>query len=245
MRTFPPHPDWSRVLVSVLETAQALGATAVLAFDLDSTLFDNRPRQARILREFGQEKGISPLTRCTPEDFVSGWDMRGPMRRLGMAEADVELVYPELKAFWQARFFTSEYCEDDVAIPGAAGFCLAVTRTSAQLCYVTGRHEGMRPGTEAALRKGGLPLPGGNVSLLMKPTLSDDDDAFKRVAHAALEQKGTLVAAFDNEPTHANDYRRRFPGATVIHLGTDHSGRPVELLPGIVTVPHFDHAQGA
>jgi hypothetical protein len=25
----------------------------------------------------------------------------------------------------------------------------------------------------------------------------------------------------------------------VIHLATDHSGRPVELLEGIISVPHF------
>ena len=44
-----------------------------------------------------------------------------------------------------------------------------------------------------------------------------------------------MIAAFDNEPTHANDYRRKFPEAIVIHLATDHSGRPVELLDGIVS----------
>jgi hypothetical protein len=50
---------------------------------------------------------------------------------------------------------------------------------------------------------------------------------------------GQVIAAFDNEPMHANDYRRNFPEAKVIHLATDHSGRPVELLEGIVSVPNF------
>jgi len=48
-----------------------------------------------------------------------------------------------------------------------------------------------------------------------------------------------VVAVFDNEPTHVNDYRRRFPEATVVHLATDHSGRPVALLEGILSVPDF------
>ena len=77
------------------------------------------------------------------------------------------------------------------------------------------------------------------MHLLMKPTEREDDDAFKRTAHARLGELGQLIAAFDNEPTHANDYLRRFPEAKVVHLATDHSGRPVTLLDEIVSVPHF------
>src|SRR5262249_11844593 len=38
--------DWKDILQAILAKAKALGPRAVLAFDLDSTLFDNRPRQA-------------------------------------------------------------------------------------------------------------------------------------------------------------------------------------------------------
>lgn len=232
-------PNWSQSLQDVLAQARALGGKALLAFDLDSTLFDNRPRQARIVREFGQAKGIPELTACTPEHFSSGWDLRGPMKELGLSDERVEALYPELKAFWAERFFTSPYCLDDVAIEGAAEFVQAVVRTGALVCYVTGRHEGMREGTEGALKKDGFPLPGGQVHLIMKPTLQVSDDDFKREAHARLHRMGQVIAAFDNEPMHANDYRRNFPEAKVIHLATDHSGRPVELLEGIVSVPNF------
>ena len=54
------QPD---VLERVVERARAEGARGVVVFDLDSTLLDNRPRQARILREFGAQNGIAP--RCT------------------------------------------------------------------------------------------------------------------------------------------------------------------------------------
>jgi hypothetical protein len=236
------RPDWSQCLALVLARAKELGPKAVLAFDLDSTLFDNRPRQARIVREFGVAKGLPELAKCDAGSFTSGWDLRGALISCGIPEAKVEALYPELKVFWQERFFTSPYCTDDVAIDGAAEFVQAVARTGAQLCYVTGRHEGMREGTEAAMRQSGMPLPGGNVQLLMKPTLKEDDDAFKRQVHQTLPTLGTVIAAFDNEPMHANDYRRFFPEATVIHLATDHSGRPVELLEGIISVPHFELA---
>jgi hypothetical protein len=236
------RPDWAQCLSRVLARAKELGPRAVLAFDLDSTLFDNRPRQARIVREFGVAKGLGELAKCTSESFSSGWDLRSALVACGIADARVEALYPELKAFWQERFFTSPYCTDDVAIDGAAEFVQAVAKTGAQVCYVTGRHEGMREGTEAAMRNSGMPLPGGNVQLLMKPTLKESDDEFKRQVHAKLPTLGVVIAAFDNEPTHANDYRKFFPEATVIHLATDHSGRPVELLEGIISVPHFKHA---
>jgi hypothetical protein len=233
---------WQQSLRDILERARAMGPQAVLAFDLDSTLFDNKPRQARILREYGLAKSHEKLSQCEPLHWDSGFDMRGAMRNCGLSDQEVEEHYPQVRAFWLERFFTSDYCVDDEAIQGAAAFTHAVAGTGAHLVYVTGRHEAMRPGTEACMRQRGLPVPGEvRVHLLMKPNASDNDDAFKREAHARLGQWGTLIAAFDNEPTHANDYLRRFPQAQVIHLATDHSGRPVTLLEEIVSVPHFSH----
>ncbi|MBE4752589.1 hypothetical protein G4177_30945 [Corallococcus sp. ZKHCc1 1396] len=236
------RPDWRDTLKGILERARSLGPQAVLAFDLDSTLFDNRPRQARILREYGDARALGLLSACEPHHWETGWDMRAAMRACGLEDADVEQRFADARAFWQERFFTSAYCVSDEAIEGAGAFMQAVAATGAQVVYLTGRHEAMREGTVACLARCGMVTPpgeGGRVHLVMKPTLKEDDDAFKREAHARLGRMGTVVAAFDNEPTHANDYRQRFPEATVIHLATDHSGRAVELLDGIVSVPHF------
>lgn len=231
---------WQDTLRGILERARSLAPESVLAFDLDSTLFDNRPRQARILREFGEVRGLSPLGVCVAAHWTSGWDMKAAMRNCGLSSEQVESVYDEARAFWLERFFTSEYCVDDVAIEGAAAFTHAVARTGAQLVYVTGRHEGMRAGTVEAMRRCSLALPGeGSTQLLMKPTLRESDDAFKREAHARLGKLGRVIAAFDNEPTHVNDYQHKFPEATVVHLATDHSGRPVQLLEAIISIPHF------
>jgi hypothetical protein len=234
------RPDWREALKSILDEARSLGSQAVLAFDLDSTLFDNRPRQARILREFGRERSVEALLACEPHHWDTGWDMRAAMRNCGVPPPQVEGLFEDARRFWGERFFTSDYCVDDITIQGAAAFTLAVVGTGAQLAYVTGRHEGMRAGTVECMRRHGLALPdGGRVHLLMKPAAFDNDDAFKREAHARLGTLGRVVAAFDNEPTHVNDYRRKFPQATVVHLATDHSGRPVALLEGIISVPHF------
>ena len=230
---------WKEALQAVLDDARAHGPQSVLAFDLDSTLFDNLPRQSLIVREYGEARDLPSLKTCAPAHWTSGWDLRAAMLNCGLSAAEVEARYDDAKRFWQERFFTSEYAVHDEAIEGAAAFTRAVVSTGAQLAYLTGRHEAMREGTVEAMRRTGMVLPGPGVHLLMKPTLAENDDAFKREAHAQLATLGRLIAAFDNEPTHVNDYRRMFPEAAVIHLATDHSGRPVTLLEGVVSVPHF------
>lgn len=233
--------DWHKTLEQILTLAQRSGPQGLLVFDLDSTVFDNRPRQARIVREFGRHKGLKPLTHCQPWHFTSGWDLRGAALSCGLAKPEADALYPELKAFWQERFFTSEYAQDDIEIVGAPRFLHALDSVRARVIYVTGRHEGMRAGTEACIERTRMPMPSsnGHVRLLMKPRLPDDDDAFKREAHAQLKSMGTVLAAFDNEPIHINDYAKVFPEAIPVHLATDHSGRDVELDPRCISIPHF------
>jgi len=233
------HPDWQATLERVLVLARLAKDQAVLVFDLDSTVFDNRPRQARIVREYGQKAGHPALLRCQAHHFESGWDLTGGVVKLGVSQAEAQAMEKELRRFWGARFFTSDYCRDDIEVVGAPRFLAACVATGAQVAYVTGRYEKMREGTLEALSRCGLPLPGGRVSLLMKPALRDSDDDYKRTAHGTLETMGRVVAAFDNEPIHANDYARRFPEALVVHLATDDSGREKTLVDRIVSIPHF------
>jgi hypothetical protein len=235
------HDDPQGLLAGLLARSRAHGKLGVFAFDLDSTLFDNRPRQQVILREFGASKADPRLATHALSCWTSGWDMRSAMVAAGLSGAEADALQAEGRAFWGERFFTSEYAPHDVEIPGAVAFVQALAATGATIVYVTGRYEPMRPGTLVALAQCRFPVPtaDGRVTLLMKPDAVENDDAFKERMHAEVRARGELVAAFDNEPSHANGYRRSFPGATVVHLATDHSGRPVTLLPGIVSIPNF------
>ncbi|MFT3835782.1 MAG: hypothetical protein QM723_02150 [Myxococcaceae bacterium] len=236
------RPDWKQSLLAVLELARAAGKNGMLVFDLDSTVFDNRPRQARIVREFGAERGIKELMACKESNFDSGWDLRGAMVNCGLSAETAEGLHKDIKKFWGSRFFTSKYCVDDVQVTGAAKYLDQSVATGARVLYITGRHEAMRAGTEECMKKCAMPMPapGTMVELLMKPQLFESDDTYKKDTHQKLHKMGKVVAAFDNEPTHANDYANGFPEATVIHLATDHSGRPVQLVERIISVPNFD-----
>jgi hypothetical protein len=108
------------------------------------------------------------------------------------------------------------------------------------VAYVTGRPERMREGTLEAFARHGFPQPGGpRVHLVMNDDPGLGDDAWKETARARVEALGEVVAAFDNEPTHVNLYARAWPRALCIHLDTDHSGRPVEVLERVPSVRDF------
>ena len=206
---------WQQALRGVLQRARALGPQAALAFDLDSTVLDNRARNARIFREFGQARAQAQLSACEARHWESGFDMRGAMRNCGLSDADVEGLYPEVRAFWFERFFTSEYCVDDVAIEGAAAFTQAVVATGAHLVYVTGRHEGDARGHRAvpcAATAWRCPARGGCNSWMKPHARATTTTPSSATAHARLGALGTVIAAFDNEPTHANDYLQPLPG---------------------------------
>lgn len=226
------------VLVRVVDASSKLGPAGVVVFDLDSTLLDNRPRQARILREFGVAAKIAALASVQPHHWTS-WEIKDAMRAAGMSIDEVEKHGEAAKAFWRDRFFTSEYAAIDEAVHGAQAYVEKLIETGVVLAYCTGRHEQMREGTVASFRRLGLPVPGPNVHLLMKPTFEQSDDAWKEQAYSRLRDLGTVVACFDNEPTHINGYDDAFPDAICVHLATDHSGRAVLLSNRVVSVKSF------
>ena len=209
------------------------------AFDLDSTLLMNRVRQARIVREYGQQHGDERLAACPPEAIVS-WDLRDSAKLCGLSAAEAEAAYAAMKEFWRERFFTSEYCADDTPVAGARDFLHEVLRAGGEILYITGRHQQMGEGTIESFRRAGFPLPSGEqVQLWLKPKLEDDDDRWKEVCHQRLLDLREIGSAFDNEPTHVNAYKRSFPEAVVVHLDTDHSRRPVDVLPDIPSIHDF------
>src|SRR6516162_1106128 len=81
---FPSHPEWPSVLTGILEAAQQAGPAGVIAFDLDSTLLDNRPRQAAIIRDFAARQGLESLAGFHARHLVTGFDLREALVRAGL-----------------------------------------------------------------------------------------------------------------------------------------------------------------
>ena len=212
-----------------------------MAFDLDSTLLDNRPRQAALVQRFVRQQGApAALAHFEARHLHTGFDMRTALERQGLTPEAAAHFLLGFRPFWRAHFFTSEACLADVPVRGAPAYVRAISATGAKVAYVTARPEAMRPGTLDVLQRHGFPTTGPTVELLMKVDAEATDEDFKRGTHRRLAEWGRVVAAFENEPGHANDYRAAFPEATVVLLTTGHSGRIAVLSEGIIPVPHFE-----
>lgn len=229
----------SSILEAVLARVRAEAPRGVAVFDLDSTLLDNRPRQARILREYGARAGLAALAAARADHWRS-WDLAEAMRAAGLAPLEVARHLLPARRFWSERFFTSEYCREDAPLPGAPAFVRELAAAGAVVAYVTGRPGRMEAGTLHTFRASALPVPdGARVHLLMKPDAPLDDDEWKSLAAARVARLGPVVAAFDNEPAHVNGYAMAWPGALCVHLDTDHSPRPIAVLPQVPSIADF------
>jgi hypothetical protein len=231
--------DQDLILLEALARARAAGPRGVALFDLDSTLLDNRPRQARIVQDYGRATGLAELLGARPEHW-KGWDLEAALVAAGLSPAAARRHRAAFRRFWAERFFTSTYCRLDVPVPGAPEFVRDVAGTGARIAYVTGRPVRMEDGTLDAFRRHGFVLPDGlRARLLMKPGDDLGDDEWKALAREEVEGSGFVVLAFDNEPAHVNGYARAWPSALAVHVDTDHSPRDIEVLPRIPSVADF------
>lgn len=199
------------------------GRLPVVVFDLDSTLFDTAGRHYRILGEFVDSHAAELkdlVSGVTHGEF--GWSVTGPLEARGFDHAP---TLDELGKFWFNRFFTDDYVQSDLVVPGAAEFVRAVHAAGGFVYYLTGRHVGgMELGTAKALGERGFPLWDGRTLLHMKPDFHTADHAFKAEALDHIRAlRGVVVGTFDNEPANCNLFAEHFPEAMNFWLRTTHS----------------------
>jgi hypothetical protein len=240
----PPLPHQSHVLRSVLERVQQTieaGRNPVVVFDLDATLYDNRPRTLEILMEYREEvfeshpdvaEALGVVTAERIEYLLSD-----SLRGCGITRSD---IVQDITRFWRERFFTDEYVQRDTTIDGAAEYVQACHEAGAIIVYMTGRDvPGMLLGTVASLRDCGFPIGVAGIELVLKPDANLPDEAFKRGALPTLDRLGEMVAFFDNEPANCNLARSMFPESLVVLLETQRVPYAPPLAEDIEVVADF------
>lgn len=222
----PPLPHQTGLLSTLLERvathAAAHGRTPVVVFDLDATLYDNRPRTLEILMEYREQildtrpEVAEALASLTSEriDYLLSDTLRG----CGITRAD---VVADVTRFWHERFFTDAYCQHDAPVEGAPEYVRACHEAGAIIVYLTGRDlPGMLIGTVSSLRDCGFPIGVAGTELVLKPDANLPDEAFKRGALPTLDRLGEIAAFFDNEPANTNLAKAMFVDATIVLLET-------------------------
>ncbi|MEB2312382.1 MAG: HAD family hydrolase [Sorangiineae bacterium] len=244
----PPRasPGEQRALLqSVLERASNAirRRPALVVFDLDGTLLDNRPRSVAILHELADAwaqrhpREAERLRRADAADLA--YLLEESLELLGIR--DRELV-DEAKSFWRERFFTDRFLSHDRPTEGAVSFTRACHEAGANVVYLTGRDlPNMALGSLASLRDLGFPIGVPATQLVLKPNAADDDTQFKRLVAPQFHRSGEVIASFDNEPGNCNLFTELFPEADSVLVDTQHLPGAPALDQRVRVIEHFGH----
>ena len=108
-------------LVELIKSKTAKGISTLAIFDLDGTLFDNRPRTIFILREISEQfdRELPQLSAAFDRFHELGiveYSLAATLRKLGVtSRREVALIEKE----WAKRFFSDDYQKFDIPLPGA------------------------------------------------------------------------------------------------------------------------------
>ena len=218
-------------------------ASSVVIFDLDGTLYDNRPRTMYILRQVADQfyDQMPQLVNAVESGVINNLDnyeygLEDSMARLGVTdENEIKLA----KAEWSKRFFTDDYQQYDVPLPGAKKYVCDVYEAGATVIYLTGRDVNMLVGLTQTLRMCGFPVGVVGTMTMTKKDFNQDDGVFKDAVAAYLDRLGEVVGIFENEPATSNLFQKNFPGATSMFLLTQHRPDAPALDEGIIPIRDF------
>jgi beta-phosphoglucomutase-like phosphatase (HAD superfamily) len=219
----------------------AKGREALIAFDLDGTLYDNRPRTLRIITEYG---------------FLNGKERPDLLRAIqGLSLSQVEYLVADTLAkvgvvsendvrgaigYWKTCFFTNSYVELDLPVPGAVAFVSRLHAAGVTPVYLTGRDApNMLQGTLRSLQRAGFPVGTVDTRVILKESFERPDQEYKEAVIGNLRRSGEVIAAFDNEPGLCNLFKNSFPSATVGWIRTAHAPGAPDLADGILKAPDF------
>ncbi|MEM9192395.1 MAG: HAD family hydrolase, partial [Myxococcota bacterium] len=139
----PPLPQQIDVLQRILERVAGIaeaGGIPVVVFDLDGTLFDNRPRTLQILLDYADEvedefADVAGCLRSLTVERVA-YLLSTTLRTVGLTHVD---VVRDITHFWRERFFSDDYLQFDLPNPGAPEYVTACHESGATILYLSAR----------------------------------------------------------------------------------------------------------
>lgn len=231
----------------LLDAKQALDSDErfLAIFDLDSTLYDVKERQRKILQQFAENseqmaKWPEHTTRLQQVELHSrDFGIREALKRAGFSmEGDSEFL-SELMKYWELWFFHNDLLKHDEPMLGAVQFVRALEALDADIMYLTGRDvPRMLEGTKSSLAKIGFPVDGDHIQICLKPEQTIEDHTFKAAVVKKLVRSYHRLWVFENEPVILNAISKTSPSVNLVFIDSCHSGREA-LHEELDTIPHF------
>lgn len=232
--------SWSRAqqeeaLHKVVERVKVLtaqGQSSSVIFDLDGTLYDNRPRTAFILREIAEQfcdkiPGLSRIADQFTNLNLMEYSLHKTLKNFGIEhELEIDFIQKE----WEKRFFSDDHQQFDVPLPGAKQYVDLVHQAGGTIIYLTGRDmKRMLVGTTVSLRQYGLPVGIVGTMIIQKQDLSESDESFKVSTVDYIRRLGSVVGIFENEPANINLLKNHFPESECFFVRTQHRDDAPEI----------------
>ena len=202
----------------------------IVVFDLDSTLFDVAPRLERVLMDIASEPTIQKRFPEVIPHFKNiktqrqDWGFVEVLKRAGVDHDHEELFYV-VRQLWIEKFFSNEYIHYDIPYEGSVDFVQKLNQLKVPIVYLTGRdYARMERGSRDVLLKWHFPLDDKSSRLVMKPERSLDDALFKKDwIHDYIQQSGSSLFLFENEPVNINLVSKHFPEVELVFFDSTHS----------------------
>ena len=220
----------------------------LVVLDLDDTLFkSNQSRTWRILREWLAERPSlprdvrRPLAALAPEALAYRLvDTFTQVAGLDLGKPHVKVAFADFDAYWNQRFFSNAYCQDDALQAGAVAYAKKLEALEANIAYLTGRDAPrMGKGTRKAIATSGLPRLSRRVKVFLKPNKDMDDAVFKKSVRGKLSAWGHVIATFDNAPANCVVLKDAFPQALNVFVDTVFDPGPVSIRHGLFKISDF------
>jgi hypothetical protein len=229
-------------VVDLVKGKTVKNISTLAIFDLDGTLFDNRPRTIFILREISElfDRELPQLAAAFERYHELGiveYSLAETLRKLGVtSRRETALIEKE----WAKRFFSDEYQKFDIPLRGAKAYVSRMHEAGATVIYLTGRDLGrMLVGTAESLRLYGFPVGIVGTMMVVKRQFEEADEAFKKDVAAYLRRLGEVTAIFENEPANSNILKKAFPEASSFFVMTQHRPDAPPLDRGIHRIRDF------
>jgi phosphoglycolate phosphatase-like HAD superfamily hydrolase len=166
------------------------GARSVCVFDIDNTLVDTRYRTRAAAEAFARRHPGARSLAGLPIGAILR-DGRSTALRAGLDPRRAEAFH----RFWEGFFWSPRNFRCDAPLSQTVALAARAKAAGAEVYYLTGRIERLKPGTLAELAALGLPDADAK-HVLCKPSIAVSTGSFKRAALVGLRASGKKLRWF-------------------------------------------------
>lgn len=195
------------------------GKRNIIVIDLDGCIFNNLPRQEKIIEERLRLKyNLPEIPKHAKRNYKKFYNL--------FETINVKLEEKEgLKDDFLRHFLDNSYLHHDSLINGADLFISELISMGFEVQILTGRHHetglnSMKKGTLQSLKMHGIFVDNKNIRLFMKPNkdIKDMDFKIQFLKEKSQNPKHNFIAVIDNETKMLNEASKILPDTIFIRF---------------------------